>query len=264
MFKLALIQMYVEAGNKQKNLSHAEKLINEAASNGADLVVLPEAMNLGWTDISAKTDADPIPEGQSCRILANAARKNKVFICCGLVEKSHDKIFNSAVIINGDGDIVLYHRKINELEIAHHLYEQGSKLNVCHTELGTLGLMICADGLLKDRLLARSLCCMGAEVIISPCSWAVSDDHDNSVQPYGAEWYGAYVPVAKEFSVWIAGVSNVGYITSGPWKGKKCIGCSLVIGPDGREAAKGSYGPDAEEIIYVDVEPVKSPRLGCS
>ena len=53
-FKLALVQMYVEPGNLQKNLSNAEKLIAEAAAGGADFVLLPEVMDLGWTHPSAK------------------------------------------------------------------------------------------------------------------------------------------------------------------------------------------------------------------
>ena len=91
--------------------------------------------------------------------------------------------------------------------------------------------MICADGLAKDHLLSRTLCYMGAQVILSP-----------------------YRPVAKEFPVWIAGVSNVGEINAGPWAGRKCIGCSLVIGPNGEEILQGPYGVAAETILYIDID----------
>ena len=49
MFKIPLIQMYVDPGNKNGNLDNAERLIMEAARNGAKVVLLPEAMDLGWT-----------------------------------------------------------------------------------------------------------------------------------------------------------------------------------------------------------------------
>jgi hypothetical protein len=71
------------------------------------------------------------------------------------------------------------------------------------------------------------------------------------------------MPVAQAFSLWIIGVSNVGWITAGPWAGRKCIGCSLVVGPDGREVLQGPYGVEAETILSVDVTPVPRPARGC-
>ena len=56
--------MKVQPGQKPANLRRAVELIEKAASAGASVVVLPEAMPLGWTDPSAKTDADEIPEGK--------------------------------------------------------------------------------------------------------------------------------------------------------------------------------------------------------
>ena len=47
---------------------------------------------------------------------------------------------------------------------------------------------------------------MGADVILSPSSWAVRPDHNNDINPYGKEWLDAYMPVASEFSVWIASI----------------------------------------------------------
>jgi len=262
-FKLALIQMSVEGGNKDRNLAHAEELIGEAAENGADLTLLPEAMDLGWTHPSSQTDAEPIPEGEPCKRLTRAALEHGIYVCSGLTEKTRGAIFNSSVIIDRRGGLLCLHRKINELTIGHEYYGQGDRLNVIDTEIGTLGLMICADAFAKDQVLGRSLCYMGAEVILSPSAWAVPADHDNATTPYGQEWRDAYMPVAKEFSTWIVGVSNVGRIPSGPWAGRKCIGCSLVIGPDGREVLQGPYGVEAETILYVDINVVKRPTRGC-
>jgi len=78
----------------------------------------------------------------------------------------------------------------------------------------------------------------------------------------GDEWREAYIPVAKEFSTAIFGVSNVGDITDGPWKGRSCIGCSLASDSLGEEILQGSYGVDAECILYVDVEPAPRPARG--
>ncbi len=72
------------------------------------------------------------------------------------------------------------------------------------------------------------------------------------------------MPVAREFSLWIVGVSNVGWIADGPWKGRKTIGCSLLVGPQGEEVLQGPYGVDAEAILEVQVTPVSRPARGCS
>jgi len=261
-FRLALVQMYVEPGELQKNLSHASDLIHEAAAGGADIALLPEILDLGWTHPSAKKLAGTIPGGLAFESLAAAAKRNNIWICCGITERSGELVFNSAVIINNKGELVIRHRKLNELDIAHDVYAQGDRLNVCTSPWGTIGLMICADGTAKDHVLARSLCYMGADVILSPSSWAVPPEYDNQKDPYGKTWLDAYIPVAREFSVWIASASNVGPVTEGPWKNWNCIGCSLIIDPEGQEVLMGPYGARAEKIMYYDINPLPRPARG--
>ena len=147
------------------------------------------------------------------------------------------------------------------------MYAQGDRLGVARTPLATFGLMICADGFAPaGQLISRTLATMGADVILSPSAWAVPADHDNAREPYGKVWRDCYVPVARDFDLWMVGVSNVGPITAGPWSGRKCIGCSLVIAPGGREVLQGPYGEDAKQLLIVDVQPrprgVRGSRWG--
>ena len=259
MFTLALIQMQVVGGEPKQNIAKAVSMIAHAAKNGASVVLLPEAMTLGWTDPSALSLAEPIPSGQSCLALIEAAVANNVYVCSGLVEQAGEKIYNSAVLISPDGQVILHYRKINELEIAHPYYAQGDRLGVVKTPLGTFGLMICADAFADGQVISRTLGMMGAEVILSPSSWAVPADHDHSKTPYGGLWLENYCPVAKDFGLWIAGVSNVGWLKAGPWAGQQCIGCSMLINPNGKAVLNGDYGVQAEQIMYYDLEP-KMPR----
>lgn len=255
MFRLALLQMHVTPGEPPANLARARRLIEKAAGSGAQVVVLPEAMDCGWTHPSARQLASPIPGGAVYEELAAAAARHGVYVCSGLTERAGGAVYNAAVLLSPRGELLLHHRKLNELEIAHELYAQGDRLGVARTELATLGLMICADGFAPGQVISRALALMGADVILSPSAWAVAADHDHAKTPYGGEWRDCYVPVAREHGLWIAGVSNVGPVTGGPWQGRRCIGCSLVIGPDGEEAACGPYGEGAEAVVYVEVEP---------
>jgi predicted amidohydrolase len=255
MFKLALIQMRVDGGAKETNLARAEMFIARAATAGAQVVLLPETLNLGWTHRSAHNEADAIPSGETCRRLRAAAERHVVFVCAGLVERAETRLFNSAVLINPHGEVLLHHRKLNELDIAHDLYARGDRLAVTHTPLGTVGVMICADAFARGQVVSRTLGLMGARVILSPCAWAMPADHDNAREPYGRLWLDNYGPVARHFRLWIAGCSNVGWINDGPWQGRQCIGCSLVVGPDGEPVLRGPYGVEAETMLLVDVQP---------
>lgn len=189
-----------------------------------------------------------------------AAAEHRIYVCAGLTERDGEAVYNAAVLIDRDGQLRCRHRKLNELEIGHPYYARGDRLNVATTEFGTLGLMICADGFATDHVLTRSLAYMGADVILSPSAWAVPADHDLETEPYGDTWRDAYIPVARAFSMSIIGVSNVGPITGGPWRGRRCIGCSLAIGPDGRELLHRPYGEAAEAVMYLDITPRPSPR----
>jgi len=254
--------MLVEGGNKASNLRRAEERIAQAACQGAQMVLLPEALNLGWTHPSAFAEADAIPGGESCSRLRASACAHRVYICAGLIERAGDSIYNSAVLFGPDGGILLFHRKLNELEIGHSLYAQGDRLGVVHTPLGTLGVMICADAFARGQVVSRTLGLMGADLILSPSAWAVPPDHDNDREPYGQLWLDHYGPVARDYHLWIAGASNVGPITAGPWQGRRCIGCSLVVGPDGQAVLKGPYGEQADALLFADLRFQPRPARG--
>ena len=93
-----------------------------------------------------------------------AARRHSVHICAGLIEWEGNKIFNAAVLIGPDGQVLLHHRKINELEIGHAFYALGKRLAVAPTPLGTFGIMICADAFAPGQALSRALALMGADL----------------------------------------------------------------------------------------------------
>ena len=190
--KLGLGQILVEGGQRKANLDRAEVAIRKLAVQGAHLILLPEALNLGWTHPSCHTEAEPIPDGVSCQHLCRLADELGVHVVAGLVEWMGGRTYNAAVLINNSGEILLRHRKINELAIAHDCYARGDSLNVIDTSLGRLGIMICADGFAADLAISRALAQMGAEMILSPCAWAVPPGFDQAATPYGQIWLNSY------------------------------------------------------------------------
>jgi predicted amidohydrolase len=261
-YKVAMVQMEVQAGKLDANLARAKERIATAAQQGAKIVLLPEVMDLGWTDPSARELAYEIPDGKTCRELRDAAKQNNIYVCAGIVEKDVDKRYNAAVIIDPAGEVILKHRKLNELDIAHDVYAQGDGLNVVHTPLGTMGLYICADATASGNALSEALGYMGADLILSPSAWAVPPDYDNVATPYGGTWRNVYQPVSSRFNLWVISVSNVGKIEKGPWKDWDCIGSSLVYDADGKEVLQGPFGAKADTILYVDVTLKDRPARG--
>ena len=260
-FRLGMGQMLVEGGAVEANLARGEEMVRRAARRGCRLVVLPECLDTGWMHPSAADAARPIP-GPSADPLCRAAAREGVHVVAGLTERDGEAIYNTAVLLSPEGRLLHKHRKINVLRDAQGLYETGDRLGVVRTPLGVFGLNICADNFPDSLALGHALARMGAQVVLSPCAWAVDADHDNAVQPYGALWRGSYGELARLYDLWVVGVSNVGWITGGPWCGRKCIGCSLAVAPGGRVAAQGPYGEAAEDLVVVEVRLVARTLRG--
>jgi len=251
--KLAMGQMLVEGGKLRENLRRAVEMVRQAAAQRTQIVVLPECLDLGWTHSSARRLAERIP-GRASDELGRAAKEAGIYVVAGLTERCEDRLFNAAVLIAPDGEILSKHRKINVLDIAQDLYDTGDRLSVARTALGTIGLNICADNFPDSLCLGHALARMGAQALLSPSAWAVDADHDPVAQPYGRLWKGSYATLAKLYEMPVIGVSNVGWITDGPWNGRKCIGCSLAVGAEGQVLAQAPYGETAEALIIVEIE----------
>jgi predicted amidohydrolase len=258
---IAMGQMRVEAGLPDRNLARASGMIAEAARRDCRFVVLPECLDLGWTHPSARTHARPIP-GKYSRILCQAARAAQIYVVAGLTERAGDRIYNAAVLISPEGRILLKHRKINELDIAHDLYSIGGSLSVVETPYGTVGVNVCADNFTSSLCLGHALGRMGAQLLLSPCAWAVPGDHDPNRDPFLVEWKKAYPTLARLYEMTVIGVSCVGPMPAGVWAGRRCIGCSLAFGPDGAILVQGPYGENAEALLVVKVTPADRRHRG--
>ncbi|HME51183.1 MAG TPA: carbon-nitrogen hydrolase family protein [Candidatus Lokiarchaeia archaeon] len=249
---IGMCQSLVEFGNIEGNLKRGEALARKAASAGCNIIVLPECMDIGWTCPGAKDLAEPIP-GKISEQFCDWARELGIYLATGLTERAGDAFYNAAILVSPDGDILLKHRKINELNIAHDIYSPGDSLGVAVTQYGKISIDICADNFPSSQAIGHVLGRMGARLILSPSAWAVPADHDNKKHPYGKMWKQSYAKLAKLYDLHVIGVSNVGWITGGPWKGQKCIGNSIAVGPSGKVIAQGPHGVDAEAMVPVNV-----------
>lgn len=249
LVRVALGQILVVPGQPDANIARALTAIDAAAHIGADLLVLPECLDFGWTHDSARIGAEPIP-GPSAAMLAARAGAAGVMLAAGLSERDGDHVFNTAILVERDGRLLGKHRKVSELDFARSLYRTGRKLEVFDTSFGPIGLAVCADLLAPE--IGAGLCRLGARLILSPSAWAVPETHDEAHTPYGDEWRQAYGAIAAGFAVPVASASNVGRIEGGAWHGRPVIGRSLAMAGDGRVAALGGY--DVEDMPVAEIE----------
>ena len=251
--RVGMAQILVKTGAVEANLARAREAIARAGRERCAVIVLPECLDLGWTHSEAARLAHPIP-GPSSDALGEAARASGLWVVAGLTERDGPRTFNAAVLFDEQGRVRLKHRKINELDIAWEIYTRGTALEVADTPFGRVGIPICADNSTASTELGLALGRMGARLLLSPCAWAVTPDHDNAKEPYGRDlWDVAYRLFAAKQRIATVAVSNVGRMEAGPWRGRYCIGSSLAVGPDGAVLARLPYGVDAEAFRAIDV-----------
>jgi predicted amidohydrolase len=250
--KIAMAQLLVEGGEPERNLDRAKKLIEKAIAQKADIVLLPETLDLAWTHPSILNEAEAIPGNRSDFFCA-IAKEHQIYICLGLTELDNNKRYNTAILIDDMGNILHKHRKINLLEVEFPFYEAGNSLAVVATKFGNIGINICADNYIESIHLAKSLAHMNAQIILSPSSWTVEHYITEEMNPYEDKWIKPLSTIAKQYEIPFISTTSVGYIVGGPYEGKKMIGCSLAVDKYGNYI-QGEFNEFAGDLKVVEVE----------
>lgn len=158
MSQVAAIQM-ASGPNVNSNLIEAERLITDAVSAGAQLVVLPENfafMGHDEADILALAEADN--EGPIQKFLAQQAETHGVWLVGGTLpmKGNDDKYIRSACLVfNDKGERVARYDKIHLFDVhidasneSHNesaTTEAGDEVVVIDTPFGRMGIAICYD-----------------------------------------------------------------------------------------------------------------------
>lgn len=259
IIKIGLAQLLVEGGEPERNFERAVILIEQAANKKCNIVLLPETIDFAWTHPSAKTECHAIP-GLYSDFFCKQAIRNGVYICVGLTERRAEKRYNTAILINEKGEIILKYSKINLLVVEHDYYEVGNSLSVVETPFGKIGVNICADNYSESLVIGHTLARMGAQIILSPSSWTVDYSITEEVDPYKDKWIKPLSSLAKLYNILFCSTTSVGYIVGGPYEGKKMVGCSLAVNKDG-VIAQGQFNEFAGELVVFETQvPVNNEK----
>ena len=258
VLKIGMGQLLVEGGEPERNLKRAGKMLEDAAEKSCRLVLLPECLDFAWTHPSAKTEAQPIP-GPYSDILCKLAKTYNLYLCAGLTERSEDKVYNTAIFISPEGNILLKYRKINVLTVAQDIYSIGETLSVVKTPFGVVGVNICSDNYIDSLDIGHTLARMGAQIILSPSSWTVDYSTVEGDILYGKKWLKPYQTLAVAHDLIVVSATAVGVIVGGVYEGKKMVGCSLAVNKDGI-VAEGKYNEFTGQLVIADIT-IPPPRV---
>ncbi|MCC9605102.1 carbon-nitrogen hydrolase family protein [Blastopirellula sp. JC732] len=165
--RLAAINFHPRGGKTTlDNCRQCEPYIAQAAEQKANLAVFGEILPELGTPLTFEEAAEPIP-GPCTQLLGTYAKKYGLYLVTSMHEKADHKIYNTAVLIGPDGELVGKYRKVC---LARDEYRKGvapgDSFPVFDTPIGKIGMMICFDVHMPE--VARGLCGNGAEIIAMP------------------------------------------------------------------------------------------------
>ncbi|KZV31984.1 hypothetical protein F511_05094 [Dorcoceras hygrometricum] len=178
-FKIALCQLSVTA-DKERNIAHARQVIEEAAGNGAHLIVLPEIWNSPYSNDSFPVYAEDIDAGgnasPSTAMLSELSQTLQITIVGGSIpERSGDRLYNTCCVFGSDGKLKAKHRKIHLFDIdipGQITFEESKTLTagetptIVDTDVGRIGIGICYD--IRFQELAALYAARGAHLLCYP------------------------------------------------------------------------------------------------
>ena len=247
---VALTQISCKVGDKDFNIKKIERYVKQAKEKRANLIVFPELALTGYTcrDLVYEL-AEPIP-GPSVHLLEGIARKEKMHIVLGMLERSSKTkaaLYNTAVLIGPKGFIGKYqkiHLPTHSVFEEKRYFRLGYRTPMFDTSLGKLGLVICDDVFFPE--ITRLLRLKGAQLVI--CI---------SASPSVRRGFFEVLTKARalENTMFLAYVNLVGIED-----GLQFWGGSRMIGPSGRILAQAKY--DEEDMVVTNIDYSDMDRIG--
>jgi deaminated glutathione amidase len=231
----------------ERNLATADRLVREAASLGAELVVLPEKWTVLGSGEQMAAGAEPL-DGRAIGWAREIAREMGIDLVAGsIVERvsGQEKSSNTSVHIGPDGELRGVYRKVHmfDVEVDGVVYSEsdheqpGDEVVVSDLATGRLGMSVCYD--LRFPELYRIAAARGAQVISVPSAFTLPTTRDH--------WELLLRARAIENQCFVVAANQIG--TDGA--GNRAGGRSMIIDPWGLVLASA---PDTETAIVAELD----------
>lgn len=253
VFKAAAIQMR-SGTDPERNASDMERMVREAAAQGATYVQTPEMTGAMVRDKDAR-EATFTTEAED-KVVATArrlAKELRIFLHIGstAILRADGKLANRALLVSPQGEIVAAYDKIHMFDVdldngeswrESAAYEPGGQALVADIGGAKLGFAVCYD--LRFPQLFRAEALAGAEILSVPAAFTrqTGEAHWHVLLRARAIENGAYVIAAAQ-----GGVHE---------DGRETYGHSLIIDPWGRVLAEADH--DEPGVIVAEIDPAQS------
>lgn len=228
---VAIFQGAAKPLDKSGNLATIERAAAAASLASAVIIVFPELFlsgyNLGHRLAAA---AEPIG-GPSTLAMAEIARAHRIALVAGLPERDADQVFNSAILVDRDGQVRAAYRKIHLFGEENRFFSAGDDLVAVDLPPFRVGLAICYD--IEFPEVGRALARAGANLIVVPTA---------NMLPYVEVATTLVRARALENGVAVAYANHIG-----DDHGLTYTGQSGLVGPDGRDILRA--GELAEALL---------------
>tara|TARA_R110000850_G_scaffold189247_8_gene315070 strand:+ start:19051 stop:19911 length:861 start_codon:yes stop_codon:yes gene_type:complete len=262
-----LIQ-HANSADRDSNLAASESGIREAASKGAQLILLQELHTSLYFCQHESTDlfdlAEDIP-GPSTKFLSDLAAELNVVIVGSLFERRAAGLYhNTAVVLDSDGSLAGTYRKMHIPDDPGY-YEKfyftpgDTGFTPIQTRIGKLGVLVCWDQWYPEA--ARLMALAGADILLYPTAIGWNPEDDAAEQTRQRE---AWITIQRSHAVAnglpVLVSNRVGFESdpSGQTKGSQFWGHSFAAGPQGEVLAK------AEEqacVLMVELDMTRSENV---
>jgi predicted amidohydrolase len=234
--------------DKDRNLAIAERLVRDAAAGGAELVVLPEKVNVLGSPDQLAAGAEPLDGPTLAWARSLAAGLGLWLVAGSIVEKvEHDqKLRNTSALIGPDGATHAVYRKIHmfDVEVEGTVYSEsdaespGEEIVVADAGPLALGLAVCYD--LRFPELFRIMAVRGARAFTLPSAFTV---------PTGrAHWEVLLRARAIENQAFVIAAGQIGRHPPD----HESFGHSMIVDPWGEILA--SAGDEPERVVVADLD----------
>ena len=187
---VAVVQMRMTA-NPTDNIAHAEELVREAASSGAQIVLLPELFERPYFCQERRYDyldyALPVAENPAVLRMQSLAKELSIVIPVSFYERDGNNQYNTVAMIDADGSLLGVYRKTHIPD--DHYYQEkfyfspgDSGFRVFETRYGKVGVGICWDQWFPEA--ARAMALLGADIILYPTAIGSEPILNTDSQPH--------------------------------------------------------------------------------
>ena len=268
--KIAAIQMQCST-NLQTNLEKAEKMVRQAAGDGAQIILLPELFEREYFCQQRRYDfyhlAKPVEENDAVQMGMRLAKELNVVLPVSFYEQDVNTLYNSIACIDADGTLLGVYRKTHIPD--DHYYQEkfyftpgNTGFKVFDTHFGKIGIGICWDQWFPEA--ARCMALMGAEILLYPTAIGSEPILECDSMPH---WRRCMQGHAACNIVPVVAANRYGLESVAPSKdngGQKSellfYGSSFVTDETGELVCQASR--DKEEIVYgqSDLDAVRDMR----